>query len=149
MSKKVLKSCLSGSLVAIVISHLIAIIISLIIGDGNFYPTSLGFTKICDTLPSAALLQFITMTIFGAACGGVSSIYQISKWSLLKRTIIHFIILTTTSLITALLAGWIPFYVSSIIIYLALFIIIYVIIWFVIYFTTLKEVKELNNTLRK
>ena len=149
MSKKIIKYCLIGSLVAIVISHLIAIIISLIIGDGNFYPTSLGFTKVCDTLPGAALLQFITMSFFGAACGGVSSIYRISKWSLLKRTVIHFIILTTTSLVTALLAGWIPFYVSSIIIYLAIFILIYVIMWLVIYFTTLKEVKELNNTLLK
>ena len=147
MFKKVLKSCLVGSLVAIVISHLIAIIISLSIGDGNFYPTSLGFTKVCDTQSKASLLQFITMSFFGAACGGVARIYDVSKWSLLKRTVLHFCILTSTSLVTALLAGWIPFSASSIIVYLAIFVVIYVIIWLVIYFKTLNEIKELNNSL--
>ena len=149
MFKKVLKSCFVGSLLAIVVSHFIAILISLCIGDGTFYPSSLGFTKVCDTEVGAVFLQFITMAIFGAICGGVACIYQASSWSLLKRTVIHFIIVIPTSLVTALLAGWIPFYTSSIIIYLAIFILVYIIIWVVIYLVTLREIKELTSTLNK
>ena len=147
MFKKILTRSCIGAFAAIVYSDLIAIFISFAIGDGLFHPVAIGFTKICSTEAGAVLFQLITMFIFGAIMGSSSLIFEKENWSLLKRTIIHFLILTCSFMIVALLGGYVNNTSWGIFSILS-FVFIYAIIWIVIYMKTKKEIEKLNESLK-
>ena len=146
MTKKILTRLFIGAFAAIVYCDFVAIAISFAIGDGNFHPVSGGFTRFCSTLTGAVLFQFITMFIFGAICGVSSLIFEKENWSLLKRTVIHFLILTSSFTIVVFLGGWVNKSIWGILSPLSFFV-IYAIIWIAIYMKTKKDVEKLNNSL--
>lgn len=146
MTKKILTRLFIGAFAAIVYCDFVAIFISFAIGNGNFYPVSRGFTRFCSTQTGAFLFQFITMFIFGAICGVSSLIFEKENWSLLKRTVIHFLILTSSFTIVAFLGGWVNKTIWGILSPLSFFV-IYGIVWIVIYMKTKKQVKDLNKSL--
>ena len=148
MFKKIMTRLFIGAFASIVYCDFVAIFISFAIGDGNFYPVSGGFSRFCSTQTGAVLFQFITMFIFGAICGVSSLIFEKENWSLLKRTVIHFLILTSSFTIVVFLGGWINKSIWGILSPLSFFV-IYAIIWFTFYFKTRREISEMNDILKK
>lgn len=149
MIKNIIKRSFIGSSVLLIVTNIISIIISLFINDGAFYPISLGFLSLCDTELNAFILEFVTIIIFGGVIGSLSLIFTCENMSLLKRTIIHFSILTPLYIIVALIAGWIQRDVKSIFLWIFIFIAIYTSIWLAFYIKAKEEVKEMNNMLHQ
>ncbi len=68
--------------------------------------------------------------------------------SMIKASIIHFLILITTFVSVALFAGWIED-ISSVVIPAIEFTVIYVAIFLVIYFVEKRKIEKINEELRK
>ena len=130
MKKKIVLRCLAGALFGVAFSYIITIIISLTIGDGNFYPIVPELAADCGSEMNAVLLQMIFSLIYGAAWSGASLIWEQENWSLLRQTVTHLIICSLATFPVAYLLRWMAHTVSGIIIYFSIFAIIYFVIWY-------------------
>lgn len=94
------------------------------------------------------LTYLVTANIVGLIFSFASFVFEREDWSILKQTIIHFIILLGTFLPIALWIGWVPNHLVPILICTGSFIIIYFIIWFVMTIYWKKKIAGLNNQLK-
>ena len=72
MKKKAIIRCSVGALLGLAISTIIAIAISLFVGDGNFYAVTPNLVADWGTELNAVLLQSICSLLYGAAWAGAS-----------------------------------------------------------------------------
>ena len=104
MKKKVIKRCLFGAPIGLLISHIILLITSIFLSvatkkyEGDFLPAPWSLIEFCGSELNAVIIQTICSLIFGAAFGGASVIWEIENWSLLKQTVLHLIIISVSSL---------------------------------------------------
>lgn len=101
--KKAICYGLVGIPIGITISTSISLFISLMIGD--YSPTALSLIEMTGSVLSAALFQYLASGILGFICGFGSAIWQLEHWSILKRTIIHFLLLSITFLPISIVCG--------------------------------------------
>ena len=148
MKKELIKRCLIGALIGLSISYIITIIISMIINKGEYYPVPSQLIKLCGNEMNAVIIQAIFSLIYGAICFGTSVIWNIDRWSILKQTVIHFLVISLTSLPIAYFMYWMPHNILGIISYFAIFIFIYLIIWLSAYFSIKKNIQEINKNIK-
>ncbi|MDP7979469.1 DUF3021 domain-containing protein [Bacillus multifaciens] len=109
----------------------------------------IGYANGMETIETKTLLIYLVVAnIVGIIFSVASFVFEREEWSLLKQTIIHFIILLGTFLPAAIWMGWIPNHVSSILICVGIFIIVYFIIWFVMTIYWKKKIESLNHQLK-
>ena len=114
MKKKVIKRCLFGAPIGLLISHIILLITSIFLSvatkkyEGDFLPAPWSLIELCGSELNAVIIQTICSLIFGAAFGGASVIWEIENWSFLKQTVLHLIIISVSSLPIAYCMYWIP-----------------------------------------
>ncbi|ENQ3078359.1 DUF3021 domain-containing protein [Bacillus cereus] len=109
----------------------------------------IGYANGMETIETKTLLIYLVVAnIIGIIFSVASFVFEREEWSLLKQTIIHFIILLGTFLPAAIWMGWIPNHVSSILICVGIFIIVYFIIWFVMTIYWKKKIESLNHQLK-
>lgn len=109
----------------------------------------IGYANGMETIETKTLLiHLVVANIIGIIFSVASFVFEREEWSLLKQTIIHFIILLGTFLPAAIWMGWIPNHVSSILICVGIFIIVYFIIWFVMTIYWKKKIESLNHQLK-
>ena len=131
MKKKVIKRCLFGAPIGLLISHIILLITSIFLSvatkkyEGDFLPAPWSLIELCGSELNAVIIQTICSLIFGAAFGGASVIWEIENWSFLKQTVLHLIIISVSSLPIAYCMYWIPHTIRGIVIYVSIFFIIY------------------------
>ncbi len=151
MKKKVIKRCLFGAPIGLLISHIILLITSIFLSvatkkyEGDFLPAPWSLIELCGSELNAVIIQTICSLIFGAAFGGASVIWEIENWSFLKQTVLHLIIISVSSLPIAYCMYWIPHTIRGIVIYVSIFFIIYFFIWLVRYFAMKKKIREINE----
>lgn len=138
----------------IVISHTIAFIIywfeSAVRGvNGEFYPMVPGMVERFGNGLTAILVQNILLTVFGVVIGVAGLLYEYEAWSLMKRTIVHFVLLIGMFLSVGLTLLWIPADLVSVLQILLPFFIIYVVVWFVMYGKILREIRKMNQKIEK
>lgn len=94
------------------------------------------------------ITQFIISVLCGFYLVGVSVIFDVEEWSLLRQTITHSIVMLPYFPI-AYYAGWIPKTPFGVLLFILNYIIVYIIIWlsFRMYWT--KKAKEINSELKK
>lgn len=147
MKKKILLRIFGGFPVGITIGYLISIIISLIHGHGKYLAVNELLINSWGSEIAAVLVQALACGILGAVGASASLIWENNNMSLLKRSVIYFIILTAAMLPIAWLMHWVEFNVKSTIIYLAVYCGIFCIIWLIQYCLILFEVKKINQKL--
>ncbi|MEH6888998.1 DUF3021 domain-containing protein [Bacillus sp. JJ864] len=109
----------------------------------------IGYANGMETIETRTLLiNLVVANIIGVIFSVASFVFEREEWSLLKQTIIHFIILLGTFLPVAVWLGWIPNHVSSILICVGIFIFVYFIIWFAMTIYWKKKIESLNNQLK-
>lgn len=148
MKKKVLLRSLIGAPIGVAISYIITVIISLFIGDGNYYVAAPQLVIELGGEMNAVLAQTIGSIIFGAACGGGAVIWEMENWSLLKMTVMHLIVISVSTFPIAYMMHWIPHNLLGIVIYCAVFFSVYAGIWLSIYFSIKKSIKKLNREIK-
>ena len=148
MKKKIILRCLIGAPIGLSISFIITLIISAMINKGEFYPVVPQFTIICGNELNAVIIQSLCSLLYGAAFAGASVIWEVESWSLLKQTVLHCIVISSSTLPIAYCMYWMPHNVLGIAIYIFIFFFFYFFIWFGQYFAMKKKIQAFNDKVK-
>lgn len=149
MKKKILLGILLGAPLGLAISTIVTILISLTLGDGAYYAVVPELIEDCGGELRAVIVQALLSLVYGAAWGGVSVVWTIDEWSILKQTLVHFAVSVGTTLPVAYFARWMPRSWAGALLYVGIFLGVYLIIWLSQYAPLKKRVREINATLEK
>lgn len=147
MKKEILKRCLLGAPLGLAISTIITILISLFVGDGQYYAVVPALISEMGGELNAVILQAVLSMIYGAAWAGASVVWDAEKWSLLKMTLVHLLITSFATFPIAYFARWMPHNAAGILLYIGIFIAIYAAIWFSQYAAMKKRIAAMNQKL--
>ena len=145
MKRKLWKRMLTGALIGVSISFIFTIIISLIFGDGNYYPVVPALVEQCGNEINAVVAQMIASLLYGAVWAGASVIWEMDDWSLLRQTVTHLLAGSIATFPVAYLMYWMKHSIAGVVVYFAIFIGIYVGIWITLYSRAKREVTKLNE----
>lgn len=145
MKGKILKRSLVGASFGLLICQMIAIVISFVINDGNYYAVVPELFVICKSETTAVLVQTIVACIYGAVWGGESVIWEIDEWSLLKQTILHFVISSAVTFPVAYFTWWMPHTPFGVLSFFGIFASIYIIIWISQYLSIKRKIEKMNQ----
>ena len=148
MKRKLVPICLLGACVGLAISTLIAIVISLALGDGQFHPVAPQLAEDCGSELLAVVLQTVFSFLYGAAWAGASLIWRQERWSLLRQTATHLLICSLATFPIAYGMRWMHHSVSGVCLYFGIFIGIYAVIWLAQYSAMKKRIAKLNETVQ-
>lgn len=149
MKKQFFARLILGMFVAPCISFAIALGISIGIGDGTFYPVASEATEFFGSELAATAFLFFSTLGYGACWGAASMMWDLPKWSLLRKTVTHFLLLSTVTFPVLWFNFWVDHTVWSVLGFYLLFILIYVSIWLGTYFGMRRSVTEINEKLRQ
>ena len=131
------------------ISTTITIIFSVLIGDGEYYPVTLGLIADCGSEINAMIVQTICAMLYGAAWAGASVIWEMENWSLLRQTVTHLMVCSLSALPIAYFMHWMPRNLGGVLGYFGIFASIYLGIWFCEYFSMKKRIQQINEKVPK
>ena len=149
MRTEILKRCLFGAPIGLALSVLITIVISVILGDGNFHAVVPELVTDMGSEINAVMLHTALSMLSGAAWAGASLVLDAEGWSLLKMTLVHLIIASAATFPVAYFARWMPHTLSGVLIYIGIFVFIYAGIWVSQYSAMKKRIRELNERIQK
>ena len=144
MKKKIIRRCLAGMPVGVMISVVITIIISLTNGDGKYYMVHPDLVTDCGTEIAAVIIQTLCSMLYGAAFAGASVVWD-TDWSLTKMTAIHFLICSAATFPIAYLLRWMEHSAGGVLIYFGQFLAIYIAIWIASYARLKRSINALNK----
>lgn len=147
MKKTLIIRGIIGIPVGIAISYLITILMSFILGKGEYFPCVPELVTQMGSEMNAVLLQTLLSAILGAVCGASSAIWEIESWSLFKQTALHFVILSVTMLPIAYVLYWLQHNLISFLIFEGIFLLIFITIWLIQYLIHKSIIKKINSRL--
>jgi len=147
LKKEAVKRAIMGFMYGVFIGQTILILESLMARDGNFYPVAASLVELAGTKIGAVIIQYFLTGLIGTTFAATTVLFEIDSWSLLKQTIIHFIITSIVMYIAGFLCGWFPHKLSSTLIWFGIFIVIYVIFWISFSSYYKNKVKKMNEAL--
>ena len=145
MVKEFFKRAIMGSMIGVFINVFNSIIISYCVNDGNYYPVVPQLADKCGGDTNAVAVQTAVTMVYGAVMAGISVIWELERWSLLRQTATHFVICSAMTLPVAYFMQWIEQSLAGVLVYFGIFAAIYVIIWVSIYYSTRKKIKQMNS----
>lgn len=148
MKKELLFRLFIGFLGGVVLSYFITIAISLIIGDGNFYPCVPGLTERFGNEVTAVVIQTALSAILGAGFAGCSLIWEKDEWSLLKQTGIYFSIASVLMMTVAYVCEWMEHSVKGVLSYFGIFLGIFIVVWLVRYMIWKVRISKIKEGLQ-
>lgn len=149
MFKVTLKRSLLGAVLGVFISQALGIFISACINDGAYYAVVPELTEMLGNEVLAVFVQTVCSLIYGAVFGGASVIWEKDNWSILKQTVIHFVIVSAVTFPVAYITGWMEHSVLGVLVYYVIFATTYAFIWFSQYMAMRKRIKELNSKVKE
>ena len=149
MKKKILIRAFLGALIGIVISYLITIVISAVIGDGAFYPCVPSFAERYGNEVTAVIIQTIFSAVLGGGFSMASLIWEMDDWSLLKQTGVYFVIITILMMTVAYICEWMEHSLRGVLSYFGIFFAIFVVIWIIRYFSWKIRISKIKEKLIK
>jgi len=149
MKKKLFSRVFIGLLGGVVISYLITIGISLVIGDGNYYPCVPSLMEQFGNEVTAVIIQTVLSAVLGAGFAGSSIIWEKDEWSLLKQTSIYFGIVSVLMMTVAYICEWMEHSVKGVLSYFAIFVVIFVVVWVVQYLIWKVRISKIKEGIQK
>lgn len=138
-----------GLLGGVVISYFITLGISLVIGDGNYYPCVPSLIERFGNEVTAVIVQSVLSAILGAGFGGCSIIWEKDEWSLLKQTGIYFLIISVLMMMVAYICEWMEHSVKGVLSYFGIFFVIFVVVWVLQYLTWKVRISKIKEEFKK
>lgn len=135
---------LTGALIGVSISFIFTIIISLIFGDGNYYPVMPELIDSCGNEINAVILQTLCSMLYGGIWAGGTVIWEQEQWSLLRQTLLHLVICSAATFPIAYCMHWMSHSAAGIFFYIGVFIIIYFAIWLLQYWSIKRRIRQIN-----
>lgn len=149
MKKKILQRCLFGAPVGLLISQIISIMISVAVNDGTYYAVVPDLITVCKTETNAVIVQTACALIYGAMWSGISVIWEIDEWSILKQSCIHFLISSIMTFPIAYFTRWMQHTLVGMLSYFGTFAAIYIFIWLSLYLSMRKKIMQLNSKVKE
>lgn len=149
MKKIILKRSLMGAPIGLLFCQMMCIMISILINDGNYYTVVPELITVCGTETNAVIAQTLCVLLYGAIWGGISVIWEIDDWSILKQSVVHFLISSIVTFPIAYFTRWMEHTLSGILLYFGIFAVIYIGIWIVQYFSIKKKITQLNEKVQE
>lgn len=149
MKKEIIKRSFIGALLGLLICQILSIFISFIINDGTYYAVVPDLITICKTETNAVIVQTICALLYGAVWGGISVIWEMDDWSILKQSVVHFLISSIVTFPVAYFTRWMHHSVMGVLSYFGIFAVIYVIIWISQYLSMKKKIQQLNEKVQE
>ena len=149
MLKKTILRGLLGFPLGIAMGYVITILISLVAGDGNYYPVAPELIDQFGSEISAVVIQTILCGILGTSFSASSVIWEMERWSLAKQTGIHFFITSIVMLPIAYFAHWIERTLLGFVLYYAVFVVIFVVVWLTQYAIWRNKIKDINRKVKE
>jgi hypothetical protein len=140
---------LVGILIGIGISYIVSFAYSIAGGSGVFMPVSPFLIEKYGTELRSAAVQLACSAAIGFVFAGASVIFNFDTWSILKQTVVHFIVLSTVFLPSAWFCWWVNHTVKSCVVFCMVFIVIYAIMWASQIVAGRCKVRKMNEQLKK
>ena len=137
-----------GAPIGLAFAQMMCIVISLLINDGNYYTVVPELITICKSETNAVIVQTICALIYGAVWAGISVIWEMDEWSILKQSVIHFLISSIVTFPIAYITRWMEHSISGVLFYYGIFATIYVGIWLSQYLAMRKKIEQLNAKIK-
>ena len=149
MKRTVINRTLIGFVIGFIVGVIITpIVMSIVMGDGKLYMCTTGFSEFIGNPVLAFILHSLVCGLYGAVGFASSAIYEIESWSILKATIVHFLlILFCFYSATFFLRIISPTNVKALIISFAISVVMYVIVWIIIYMSYKSDVETINDVI--
>lgn len=94
------------------------------------------------------ITQFVISSVVGFYSAGISVVFNVEEWSILRQTVTHFIAMLVYFPI-AIYAGWMPTTLLGRALFILNYIVVYVVIWLSVRRYWANKAKELNAELHK
>lgn len=149
MKKNLFFRIFIGLLGGIVICYLITIGVSMVLGDGNYYPCVPALAQRFGNELTAVVVQMALGAVLGAGFAGASMIWERDDWSLLGQTGIYFAITSVLMMTTAYICEWMEHSVRGFLTYFGIFFAIFVVVWLVQYAIWKARISKIKRKLEK
>lgn len=178
MMNKTLRNIILGVLTGIVLIYAGSIILALTGGTDYFYGAKNELVEFFGNMPKAMAFQLVTTGILGGIVGGISTIFYSERFSLLKATIIHFLVVGISAYVVSYLNFWIkhdlvsqffsnirvmigsilpnkevlyfyPYTFGSMLEYILLFLVAYSVFWIILFINMRIKINKVNDALKR
>lgn len=147
MYKKILFRSAVSAPVSIVVNQLVTIIISLVIGDGRYFPVTPSFAALFESELAPVVVQILLIGLIGAVFAGSSVIFEIEKWSFLKQGAVHLAI-TSAVFLPVCMVCWRPVDLASALSLALCWLFVYGCTWLSRYLSWRSSIRRLNDRIR-
>lgn len=145
--KKLAVLLVVGFLAGTVLGNVIAFIIGVLSGgDGRLVAKELS-----DAIGQAGaiVLQTFVCGVFGLVSVGGMYLYEIDSWSLFTATLVHFLSIAVCYVLASIVLYWLPPLFICYLISIVAMAVGFAVIWLIMYFRWKKDVKDMNDDLKK
>lgn len=149
MKRKVLLRALSGIPLGIAIETVTSIVISALWAGGAYVSYEPSLVESMGSELRAMVLQTALCALLGAVFGGLSVIWELEDWSLVKKTGIYFLGASLGMLPIAWLTHWMEHSLGGFLGYFGTFAAIFAVVWLIQYARAKRDVRKLNERLNK
>lgn len=149
MKKKIILRGLLGIPLGVAIGFVIAIFVSLAVGDGGFHPVAEPLIYEFGSELNAVIFQTVLSGVLGAAFAISSLIWEIESWGIAKQTGVYFLAISAALFPVAYFAHWLERTAVGFAIYFGIFVAIFIVIWVVQYFIVRSKIGAINRAVNK
>ena len=146
--KKIISQIINGILICEFVLLVISIFMSYIFLDGGFTLANPDLIESSASVFSASLSSICLTGLLGIVFSLASLVWKEEKFSILKRTIIHFLLTAFTISFVGYKLFWFQRSLQSLSIFFATYFLIYLAIWFIEYTIFKRDVEKLNSKLK-
>lgn len=146
MLKKIVERCMVGFVLGVFFGDVLMLLIKACF---VFFAPDAGI-DFSRTLRTDLIFDsscFLFFGLYGMITGGLTLIWSIEKWSLLKQTAVHFVLQYTLATACTFLPRIYTTTYKSFVLWTAIFVAIYIVIWLVIYIKIYLTISVLNKQL--
>ena len=127
--KKIVSRVLYSFPIGISCSVGISLFLSLLFGEGKYYPFAASLVFFTGSEVKAMLLQTMLSGILGSVFGGMSFIWEIERWSILKQTAVYFLSVSIPMMGISYLLYWMEHSLSGFLLYFLIFVMVFIVVW--------------------
>ena len=143
--KKIVSRVLYSFPIGISCSVGISLFLSLLFGEGKYYPFAASLVFFTGSEVKAMLLQTMLSGILGSVFGGMSFIWEIERWSILKQTAVYFLSVSIPMMGISYLLYWMEHSLNGFLLYFLIFVMVFFVVWifnFAIYWFKVRRINE-------
>ncbi|MGN0608063.1 MAG: DUF3021 domain-containing protein [Oscillospiraceae bacterium] len=148
MKRKIISRAALGFPIGIAIGHIITVIISLMSGEGEFFPCVPEFVSAVGNEAAAVALQTFLCGIMGTGFAAASVIWEMDNISIAAQTGICLAIYAVFLLPIAYFSYWMEHSPAGILSYIGIFAGIFAVVWLAQYAVWKKRIKSINEKLK-